>query len=279
MGDTNAVADIFRFDRNTSAVVRASLSSLGVQANGSSSNSSLSLDGRYIVFRSNGSNLVANDLNAQPDIFRRDATSAQTVLVTLDSSGAQTNSYSYCGGYGNVVSGDGRYVTYYGDATNLVAGDTNSDWDVFVRDTLATPCPPVVAYCVAKVNSAGCLPSISSAGLPSAGGSSQFFATATSVINQKSGIFFWGTGATAIPFYGGTLCVTSPIVRTPVQNSGGSPAGNFCTGSYSFHFGSAYIASHGLSAGTNIYGQFWSRDPMIASTIGLTDAIQFGICP
>jgi TolB protein len=35
------------------------------------------------------------------------------------------------------VSGDGRYVAFTSAAPNLVAGDTNETWDVFVRDRLA----------------------------------------------------------------------------------------------------------------------------------------------
>lgn len=277
-GDTNAVADIFRFDRNTSAVVRASLSSVGVQGNASSSSSSLSLDGRYMVLRSNASNLVASDLNAQPDIFRRDMLLSTTALASLDTAGNQANSYSYCGGYGPSLSSDGRYVVFYGDATNLVAGDTNSDWDIFLRDTLAI-CPPVVAYCVAKINSAGCVPSVSSAGVPTISNSSTFFVTAHSVLNQKLGHMFWGQTPSALPFYGGTKCVAAPTLRTPNQNSGGSAAGNDCTGAYSFQFDNNYMLAQGLTAGDAIYCQFWSRDPADPKTVGLTDGLSFTICP
>lgn len=277
-GDTNAVADIFRFDRTSSAVVRASLNSLGVQANASSSSSSLSIDGRYMVLRSNATNLVTSDFNAQPDIFRRDMQLATTTLASLDTAGNQANSYSYCGGYGPSISSDGRYVTFYGDPTNLVAGDTNGDWDIFVRDTLAT-CPPVVAYCVAKINSAGCVPSVSSAGVPTISNSSTFFVTAHNVLNQKLGHLFWGQAPAALPFYGGTKCVAAPTVRTPNQNSGGSLAGNDCTGAYSFQFDNNYMLAQGLSAGDAIYGQFWSRDPADAKTVGLTDGLSFTICP
>jgi hypothetical protein len=277
-GDTNAVDDVFRFDRSASTVVRASLSSAGVQGNASSSSSSLSLDGRYMVYRSNATNLVAADLNAQPDVFRRDMLLSSTGLSSLDTAGNQANSYSYCGGYGPSVSSDGRYVAFYGASTNLVAGDTNGNWDIFVRDAIGV-CPPVTAFCVAKINSAGCVPSVSSAGLPTISNSSTFFVTAHSVINQKLGHLFWGFTAAAIPFYGGTKCVAAPTQRTPNQNSGGSAAGNDCTGAYSFQFENAYMAAHGLMAGDTIYGQFWSRDPLDAKTVGLTDGLSFTICP
>jgi hypothetical protein len=35
------------------------------------------------------------------------------------------------------ISADGRYVAFVSFASNLVAGDTNGTWDVFVRDRRA----------------------------------------------------------------------------------------------------------------------------------------------
>ena len=53
-----------------------------------------------------------------------------TERVSVDSLGAQGNDRSYyCS-----ISADGRYVAFPSVATNLVAGDTNGRWDVFVRD-------------------------------------------------------------------------------------------------------------------------------------------------
>ena len=42
-------------------------------------------------------------------------------------------------GYGSsepTISADGRYVVFSSDADNLVAGDTNDTYDIFVRDRL-----------------------------------------------------------------------------------------------------------------------------------------------
>jgi Tol biopolymer transport system component len=41
------------------------------------------------------------------------------------------------GGEGSAVSADGRYVAFSSAAPNLVPGDTNGAWDVFVRDRVA----------------------------------------------------------------------------------------------------------------------------------------------
>ena len=48
----------------------------------------------------------------------------------MSSAGAQQNGASH----DPVISGDGRYVAFRSSATNLVAGDTNGQRDVFVRD-------------------------------------------------------------------------------------------------------------------------------------------------
>jgi hypothetical protein len=52
------------------------------------------------------------------------------VRASVDSAGVQANALSY----GMVLSGDGRFVAFMSEATNLVPGDTNGAVDVFVRD-------------------------------------------------------------------------------------------------------------------------------------------------
>ena len=135
-------------------------------------------------------------------------------------------------------------------------------------------------YCTAKVNSQGCTPAISSSGSPSVSSASPFDIRATSVLNQKQGLLFYGYAATAVPFQGGTLCVQPPSRRTPLQGSGGTAApANDCSGSYSFDF-NAWVQSGAdplAVAGQAIFAQYWSRDPATVSTTGLTDALAFVI--
>ncbi|MEG4109299.1 hypothetical protein [Microcoleus sp. S13_C5] len=52
--------------------------------------------------------------------------------VSVDSAGNQGNSFSYTPS----ISPDGRFVAFTSDASNLVPGDTNNSYDIFVRDTL-----------------------------------------------------------------------------------------------------------------------------------------------
>ena len=139
--------------------------------------------------------------------------------------------------------------------------------------------PPVV-YCTAKTNSLGCVPSIGSSGAPSVSSAVPFTITATNVLNQKTGLLFYGYSQQISPFQGGFKCMASPTHRTPTQNSNGSssPASD-CSGSYAFDF-NAWIQGANdalLIAGQEVDAQFWSRDPASASTTGLTGAIRFVI--
>ena len=108
-----------------------SVSSNGTFGNDFSYYSVISSDGRYVAFQSQSSNLVTNDTNGQYDIFRHDLLTATTELVSLRSNGvASANGL----GLEPDISGDGRYVVWSTNASNVVSGDTNGTWDVFLRD-------------------------------------------------------------------------------------------------------------------------------------------------
>ena len=138
--DTNST-DIFVHDTQTSTTSRVSVTSTGLQANGSSWYPSISGDGRYVVFDSNATNLLPGiDGNASfyNDVFVHDRQTGVTTLVSKNSEGVQGNSRST----NAVISGNGRFVAFRSYANNLVANDTNgtvSDYygiDVFVHDLL-----------------------------------------------------------------------------------------------------------------------------------------------
>jgi hypothetical protein len=135
----------------------------------------------------------------------------------------------------------------------------------------------VSSYCAGKVNSLGCTPTMGFAGAPSVSGNN-FTVVCVNAINQKSGVIFWGTGQLAVPFQGGTLCVAPPTIRTPITSSGGSAAGNDCTGQYSFLFDTAYMTANSMDPGETFYAQTWMRDSASPSHTGLSNAIQFTVC-
>jgi Tol biopolymer transport system component len=106
------------------------LPAAGTQGDGDSNNPSISTDGRYVTFYSAAANLVAGDTNGMFDIFMRDRQTGTTTLVSRDSTGVEGDGDSQ---YPS-ISADGRYVAFQSYATNLVAGDTNGMFDIFMRD-------------------------------------------------------------------------------------------------------------------------------------------------
>jgi Tol biopolymer transport system component len=130
-GDTNGEPDVFVHDRQSSTTEIVSVDSAGAQGNNFSGFPSISADGRYVAFLSNATNLVPGGTNGWDQIFVHDRVSGTTEIVSVDSSGIQGNDTS---GDGLSISADGRYVAFQSHATNLVPGDTNGTWDVFVHD-------------------------------------------------------------------------------------------------------------------------------------------------
>ena len=76
-------------------ISRLSVSSNGDQANGFSHSADVSADGRFVAFRSDASNLVTGDTNANEDIFLRDRQTGQTTRISISSAGAEANGGSY----------------------------------------------------------------------------------------------------------------------------------------------------------------------------------------
>jgi Tol biopolymer transport system component len=131
-GDTNGTSDIFVRDMLTGVTRRVSVGAAG-QANGGSLSPAISADGRFVAFNSYASNLVPGDTNGTTDIFVRDLLARVTRRVSVGPAG-QGNSDS---SGAPAISADGRYVAFFSHASNLVPGDTNGAYDIFVRDLLA----------------------------------------------------------------------------------------------------------------------------------------------
>ena len=130
VGDTNALTDVFVHDRVSGTTERVSVATSGAQGNDASFNPSLSADGRFVAFESVASNLVAGDSNGKLDVFVHDRLSGTTERVSVATTGAQGNQDCR---YPS-ISADGVVVSFGSYASNLVSGDTNARWDVFVHD-------------------------------------------------------------------------------------------------------------------------------------------------
>ncbi|MBI3927852.1 MAG: hypothetical protein HY319_20090 [Armatimonadetes bacterium] len=129
--DANGLGvDILVRDRQTDQTTRVNLNTAGQQSTGDCYRPSISGDGRFVAFETLSSNLVAGDTNNNYDIFVRDRDTAQTKRVSVDSVGNQANGSCYDA----AISDDGRFVAFESATSNLVAGDTNGNTDVFVHD-------------------------------------------------------------------------------------------------------------------------------------------------
>lgn len=174
------------------------------------------------------------------------------------------------------LSGDGAADVLLGAYRDEIAGTSSGSVRV-LRGYDLGPAP----YCTAKVNSRGCMPTIQWSGGTSLSGPDDLVARASSVLSSQFGMFFFGRAPTATPWLGGTLCVRSPLERTPIQLATGSPPPSDCTGTYALALTHAWLQARGFAPGTTLYGQWFSRDPGFAppGNVGLTDAIAITVRP
>jgi Tol biopolymer transport system component len=121
---------VFVKDLETGAAVHASTSAGGTGSNALSTSPALSADGRYVSFNSSADNLVPGDTNGATDVFVKDLQTGGIVRASTAADGAQANAASLDGN----LSADGRYVSFRSQADNLVPGETNGEWHVFVKD-------------------------------------------------------------------------------------------------------------------------------------------------
>lgn len=154
--------------------------------------------------------------------------------------------------------------------------------DLSIADVACTPAGPAV-FCVAKVNSQGCTPAIGTSGTPSASSPAPFSVTCANVLSNKPGILVYGADRATTPFQGGTLCVASPVRRTPIQMSGGNPPPVDCSGVFALDFNALIAAGNDptLVPGRRVVAQYWSRDSFDPAGFGssLSDAVEFTIQP
>ena len=135
------------------------------------------------------------------------------------------------------------------------------------------------AYCTGKLNSNGCTPTLSWSGTAGSFARNDFVLEAEGVINNTVGLLLWGREAREIPFQGGTLCLGGPLRRGDLLFSGGNPSGSDCSGKLRFHVSRRFLQSPPIDGFESLHAQFWYRDPSSSYGAGLTNAVQFGLCP
>ena len=121
--DTNQEPDVFVRDLVNGTNVLVSVGFDGGPAlGGGSGNPVISANGRYVVFISAATNLVAGPVNTNANVFRRDLQTGTTVLVSVGTDGVSPGNNDASD---LVISPDGRYVAFLSSATNLAAGITS----------------------------------------------------------------------------------------------------------------------------------------------------------
>jgi Tol biopolymer transport system component len=160
-GDTNGATDVFVRDRVAGSTIRVSVDSFGFEATGSSFGL-ISADGLWVTFSSDAQDLVAFDFNSSRDVFIHDMASGVTERLSVDSAGIEGNGDSAL----PAISADGSIVAYFSNASNLVAGDLNGTYDIFVRDCGAGTTERVSVDSIGvEGNGMSLFPAISSDGL------------------------------------------------------------------------------------------------------------------
>jgi putative cell wall-binding protein len=122
--------DIFVRDLLRGTTTRVSVSSEGEQSNSTSDLPEISAEGRFVVFESSATNLTDDAKGSHRDVFVHDRRTGSTELVSVSTGGEVSDNNAQ----DPAISADGRYVAFQSLASNLVSGDSNGVWDVFVRD-------------------------------------------------------------------------------------------------------------------------------------------------
>ena len=128
LNDSNGAKDVFVRDLDTGAITLVSATLDGSNSgNGPSDNPAISVDGRYVVFQSEASDLVANDTNGATDVFLRDLVESKTTLISATDAGLPGNAASMLPS----ISADGKTIVFQSLASDLTDGDYNQMPDVF----------------------------------------------------------------------------------------------------------------------------------------------------
>jgi hypothetical protein len=141
-GDTNRATDAFVTDLETGGIKRVSVTDDGLQANGDSYPYSMSADGNLIVFSSAATNLIPGLTPSSEHLYIHNIRTNKNTMIDVTPTGdpghrGPAPGCCMMGGKDAVISEDGRYVAFVSLDDNLVEGDTNQGFDVFVRDLVA----------------------------------------------------------------------------------------------------------------------------------------------
>lgn len=140
-GNTNIQVYLYDLATGTHTLVSKATDGIG----GGTADSTwpqITADGRFVVFESQASNLMPNDNNGATDVFAYNVASGAITCLSLNQMGTATgNGFS-----GNAVLSDDSAMVMFGSwASDLVAGDYNQAWDVFMARLPALAAPRILS--------------------------------------------------------------------------------------------------------------------------------------
>ena len=201
--DTNGDFDVYRHDRQTGTTIRASVASDGSQwAGGQPFGPDISGDGRHVVFVAQAANLDGGGIVVHDGETR---TTTQHSVASDGTPPNRTNAVDI-----PAISADGRNVAFGSLATNLVPGDTNDKWDMFVH----SPRPPAsvsVGDVAVAEGDAGTRAAVFTVSLSAPAATTVTVAYATATGTATGGDF--GAKAGTLSFAPGTAAAT---VKVPI---------------------------------------------------------------
>ncbi len=196
------------------------------------------------------------------------------------------------------LAGDETVVDRYVDACNL--GGSAELWTInggahspnlspqfgrlVVEFLFAHPKPGAVEfYCTGKTNSLGCVPFLTTSGLPSVSDTGAFNVRGNDVLPGEAGFLLYSFKKSNLNFHGGKLCVKAPVQRLLPPKSAKATGSAPCTGVLSRNFNARIQtgADPQLTAGQGVHAQWLARDPADPAGFSdsLTDGARFVIAP
>jgi hypothetical protein len=168
---------------------------------------------------------------------------------------------------------------------NGVPDDCELDGNDCNLNGIPDDCEPGVGtpqfYCVGKTNSAGCVPFLTTTGVPSASSTSPFRIVGNDVMTGQAGFLIYAFKKANLDFHGGKLCVKAPFQRSIAKLPKGGGSG--CTpDTLRFNFNTRIQSGADplLTVGQTVRAQWYQRDPADPSGFAdsLTNGVSFTIC-
>jgi Tol biopolymer transport system component len=273
---TGPYGDVFLRDRVTGTNVLVSHVPGSATTGGDilSYRPTLSADGSVVLFISSSRNLVAGqaDPDETDDLFLYERATGNVVLVSHSVSSAATpgNGTTYPG---SLASSDGRYIVFQSEATDLVAGqtDTNNEPEIYLYDRVAGT-TGLVSHKPAQPSAAGNA-GAAQRGMTADGRFILLSSYATDLVPGQSGLFLYdrtsdslthiaeGVGAGTISADGNFIAVLTHANLVPGQTDPGDPQNVFL---YDRQAGTFALVSHAISSAVTS-GNGWSFQPVISA--------------